>query len=374
MSTSVRKTQTRKQVRVAAAAAEEATPRTQMVQFMAAADTQSVVKPTSRRQPTKQQSASKLVRTPLRKRPRTSLSQRPAHSLLDEIMERDPQSEMLGSQRKVTRTIPESTLHSILKKKKSTSTPELQPYQRSAKSMLRSVSFRDEQLNVPLNDFNVTVDSGGDSSAQWIPNRQRVEAGQSRSPEVNLSISVVSEADGAAQWIPNRERTVRVENDSPAVADFGVDDGMEVGDDKSDSGEINDDMEEIVDNLEEGRKDEADPSASHRSKKPVKQRKSLPMSKKLVRELMMHFSRRTIAKDAVDLAAELVDKFFDQLIDDLECYCLHAKRKTIQKEDFELHLRRVREVHDKKSLDALVLDHLPMEYWRDLLDLPIKKK
>lgn len=69
-----------------------------------------------------------------------------------------------------------------------------------------------------------------------------------------------------------------------------------------------------------------------------------------------------------------VDKFFDQLIDDLECYCLHAKRKTIQKEDFELHLRRVREVHDKKSLDALVLDHLPMEYWRDLLDLPIKKK
>ena len=109
----------------------------------------------------------------------------------------------------------------LCRKKKSTSTPELQPYQRSAKSMLRSVSFRDEQLNVPLNDFNVTVDSGGDSSAQWIPNRQRVEAGQSRSPEVNLSISVVSEADGAAQWIPNRERTVRVENDSPAVADFG---------------------------------------------------------------------------------------------------------------------------------------------------------
>ena len=69
-----------------------------------------------------------------------------------------------------------------------------------------------------------------------------------------------------------------------------------------------------------------------------------------------------------------VDKFYDQLIDDLETYCLHAKRKTIEKADFELHLHRIRAINDKKSLDALILEHLPAEYWAELLPIPLKKR
>jgi hypothetical protein len=60
-------------------------------------------------------------------------------------------------------------------------------------------------------------------------------------------------------------------------------------------------------------------------------------------------------------------------VNDVETYCLHAKRKTVEKEDFELHLRRIRAINDKKSFDALVLELLPAEYWAELLPVPLKK-
>jgi hypothetical protein len=40
------------------------------------------------------------------------------------------------------------------------------------KSSRRSVSFRDEHLNVSLGDLNLSVASEPDRSAQWLPNRQ----------------------------------------------------------------------------------------------------------------------------------------------------------------------------------------------------------
>lgn len=38
--------------------------------------------------------------------------------------------------------------------------------------------------------------------------------------------------------------------------------------------------------------------------------------------------------------SDRMDKFFERLVEDLETYAVHAKRKTIEVEDAELLLRR----------------------------------
>lgn len=51
----------------------------------------------------------------------------------------------------------------------------------------------------------------------------------------------------------------------------------------------------------------------------------------------------------------------DQLAADLEAYSEHAHRNTIEIDDLKLLLHKQRFVHDKKSVDDLIKEYLPME-------------
>ncbi|KAM4624481.1 uncharacterized protein cenpt [Polymixia lowei] len=108
---------------------------------------------------------------------------------------------------------------------------------------------------------------------------------------------------------------------------------------------------------------------------PVKPRKTTRPRKKqepgLPKSYLMavfrHFSRTRVSPDVYPVLQEIMDKFFDRLVEDLETYCHHAKRKTIEPEDVELLLRRQGHVNDKVPVEVLIEKYLPMEYRKLLI-------
>ncbi|XP_016424496.1 glutamic acid-rich protein isoform X2 [Sinocyclocheilus rhinocerous] len=91
------------------------------------------------------------------------------------------------------------------------------------------------------------------------------------------------------------------------------------------------------------------------------------LPKSYVMSMFKHFAKTRVASDIYPAINEILKKYFERLADDLEAYSTHAKRKTIEVEDFELLLRRQGFVTDSTPVNILIEKYLPLEYRKLLI-------
>ncbi|XP_047384891.1 centromere protein T isoform X3 [Sciurus carolinensis] len=83
-------------------------------------------------------------------------------------------------------------------------------------------------------------------------------------------------------------------------------------------------------------------------------------------KLFSFYAKMPMERKAFEMVEKCLDKYFQQLCNDLEVFAAHAGRKTVRPEDLELLMRRQGLITDQVSLYVLVERHLPLEY-RQLL-------
>ncbi|XP_073681152.1 uncharacterized protein cenpt [Garra rufa] len=91
------------------------------------------------------------------------------------------------------------------------------------------------------------------------------------------------------------------------------------------------------------------------------------LPKSYVMSVFKHFAKSKVASDVYPAINEILKKYFERLADDLEAYATHAKRKTIEVEDFELLMRRQGFVTDSTPVNILIEKYLPLEYRKLLI-------
>ncbi|KAM4524142.1 uncharacterized protein cenpt [Odontesthes bonariensis] len=117
---------------------------------------------------------------------------------------------------------------------------------------------------------------------------------------------------------------------------------------------------------------EAQPAAKP---KQVRRRKTGPARKKTIlpkaylMSVFRHFAKTKVSADVYPVLNEIMDKFFDRLVEDLETYASHAKRKTIEVEDAKLLLKRQGYVNDKVPVEVLIEKYLRMEQRKLLIPI-----
>ncbi|KAG1958631.1 centromere protein T [Pimephales promelas] len=91
------------------------------------------------------------------------------------------------------------------------------------------------------------------------------------------------------------------------------------------------------------------------------------LPKSYIMSVFKHFAKTKVASDVYPVVNEFLKKYFERLADDLEVYATHAKRKTIEIEDFELLMRRQGFVTDGTPVNILIEKYLPLEYRKLLI-------
>uniref|UniRef100_A0A1A7WBA4 Centromere protein T n=1 Tax=Iconisemion striatum TaxID=60296 RepID=A0A1A7WBA4_9TELE len=109
--------------------------------------------------------------------------------------------------------------------------------------------------------------------------------------------------------------------------------------------------------------------------KQARQRKTRTASKKgvLPKSYLMstfrHFAKTKVSADVYPVLNEIMDAFFDRMVEDLETYAAHANRKTIEFEDAVLLLKRQGHVNDKIPVEVLIEKYLRMEQRKILIPI-----
>ncbi|XP_067279312.1 uncharacterized protein cenpt [Pseudorasbora parva] len=109
------------------------------------------------------------------------------------------------------------------------------------------------------------------------------------------------------------------------------------------------------------------PQATKRAPRQKRQTGDDVLPKSYVMSMFKHFSKTKVASDVYPVINEFLKKYFDRLADDLEVYATHAKRKTIEVEDFELLMRRQGFLKDGTPVNILIEKYLPLEYRKLLI-------
>ncbi|XP_040032076.2 uncharacterized protein cenpt isoform X1 [Gasterosteus aculeatus] len=104
-----------------------------------------------------------------------------------------------------------------------------------------------------------------------------------------------------------------------------------------------------------------------RGKRPAKKETDLPKS--YLMAVFKHFAKTKVSTDVYPVLKEIMDKYFDRLVEDLETYAAHAKRKTIEVEDAELLLKRQGYVSDKVPVEVLIEKYLRMDQRKLLIPI-----
>ncbi|XP_051532807.1 uncharacterized protein cenpt [Myxocyprinus asiaticus] len=104
-----------------------------------------------------------------------------------------------------------------------------------------------------------------------------------------------------------------------------------------------------------------------RARRQKRQTGSNVLPKSYIMSVFKHFAKTKVASDVFPAINEILKKYFDRLADDLEAYAAHAKRKTIEVEDFELLMRRQGFVTDNTPVNILIEKYLPLEYRKLLI-------
>ncbi|XP_077050363.1 uncharacterized protein cenpt [Siphateles boraxobius] len=109
------------------------------------------------------------------------------------------------------------------------------------------------------------------------------------------------------------------------------------------------------------------PQVAKRAPRKKRQTGVDALPKSYVMSVFKHFAKTKVASDVYPVINEFLKKYFERLADDLEVYATHAKRKTIEIEDFELLMRRQGFVTDATPVNILIEKYLPLEYRKLLI-------
>ncbi|KAK2872358.1 hypothetical protein Q8A67_022255 [Cirrhinus molitorella] len=109
------------------------------------------------------------------------------------------------------------------------------------------------------------------------------------------------------------------------------------------------------------------PQVAKRAPRQKRQTEVNVLPKSYVMSVFKHFAKTKVASDVYPAINEILKKYFERLADDLEAYATHAKRKTIEVEDFELLMRRQGFVTDSTPVNILIEKYLPLEYRKLLI-------
>ncbi|CAM4665458.1 unnamed protein product [Leuciscus chuanchicus] len=109
------------------------------------------------------------------------------------------------------------------------------------------------------------------------------------------------------------------------------------------------------------------PQVAKRAPRKKRQTEVNVLPKSYVMSVFKHFAKTKVASDVYPVINEFLKKYFERLADDLEVYATHAKRKTIEIEDFELLMRRQGFVTDGTPVNILIEKYLPLEYRKLLI-------
>ncbi|XP_051733799.1 uncharacterized protein cenpt [Ctenopharyngodon idella] len=109
------------------------------------------------------------------------------------------------------------------------------------------------------------------------------------------------------------------------------------------------------------------PQVAKRAPRKKRQTGADVLPKSYVMSVFKHFAKTKVASDIYPAINEILKKYFERLADDLEVYATHAKRKTIEVEDFELLMRRQGFVTDGTPVNILIEKYLPLEYRKLLI-------
>uniref|UniRef100_A0AAQ5XLX8 CENP-T/Histone H4 histone fold domain-containing protein n=1 Tax=Amphiprion ocellaris TaxID=80972 RepID=A0AAQ5XLX8_AMPOC len=104
-----------------------------------------------------------------------------------------------------------------------------------------------------------------------------------------------------------------------------------------------------------------------RKKGPAKKTAGLPKS--YLMAVFKHFAKTKVSADVYPVLSETTNKFFDRLVEDLETYAAHAKRKTIEVEDCILLLKRQGYVNNKVPVEVLIEKYLSMQQRKLLIPI-----
>ncbi|NXL38311.1 CENPT protein, partial [Glaucidium brasilianum] len=109
--------------------------------------------------------------------------------------------------------------------------------------------------------------------------------------------------------------------------------------------------------------------------KPVPKRSGVPQRKRrepeipssLIKNIFSHYAKMPVTRDAFKIVEKCCERYFRQVCNDLEAYTNHAGRKTVEKADLEVLMRRQGLVTDKMPLHVLIERYLPLEYRKLLI-------
>uniref|UniRef100_UPI00398E98DD uncharacterized protein cenpt isoform X3 n=1 Tax=Pristiophorus japonicus TaxID=55135 RepID=UPI00398E98DD len=109
-------------------------------------------------------------------------------------------------------------------------------------------------------------------------------------------------------------------------------------------------------------------------KKPTQTRKKTLLPSSFVKSVFTHYAKMRVKKEAFTAVEQCLELYFKQLCDDVDVYSKHAKRKTIEKEDLELLMKRQGFVTAKTPLNVLIEHHLSMECREKLIPMAVSGK
>ncbi|XP_067853934.1 centromere protein T isoform X3 [Heptranchias perlo] len=106
-------------------------------------------------------------------------------------------------------------------------------------------------------------------------------------------------------------------------------------------------------------------------KKPIQKQKKTILPSSFVKSVFSHYAKMKVKKEAFTAVEKCLELYFKQLCEDVDVYSKHAKRKTIEKEDLELLMKRQGFVTAKTPLNVLIEHHLPMECREKLIPMAV---
>ncbi|XP_078067081.1 uncharacterized protein LOC144492665 isoform X2 [Mustelus asterias] len=106
-------------------------------------------------------------------------------------------------------------------------------------------------------------------------------------------------------------------------------------------------------------------------KKPTQKRKKTILPNSFVKSVFTHYAKMRVKKETFAVVEQCLELYFEQLCDDVDVYSKHAKRRTVEKEDLELLMKRQGFVTAKAPLNVLIEHHLPMECREKLIPMAV---
>ncbi|XP_048461861.1 centromere protein T isoform X2 [Rhincodon typus] len=107
------------------------------------------------------------------------------------------------------------------------------------------------------------------------------------------------------------------------------------------------------------------------SKKTTKARKKTILPSSFVKSVFTHYAKMRVKKETFAVVEQCLELYFKQLCDDVDVYSKHAKRRTIEKEDLELLMKRQGFVTARTPLNVLIERHLSMECREKLIPMAV---